>query len=246
MSRFYVEPEFVRQDRIYVRGKQQHHIQDVMRLDIGDEVVAFDGTGAEYKGVIEDSSSREVVIKVTRKEIAAKKLPEITLGVSVPKLDRMDFVIQKSTELGVDRIIPLLTERTIVLLDEKKAASRAERWRNIAIEASKQSGRAQLPAIEPLTKFSAGLSRIDKYDIALLPTLQGEPVSLKEALKDKACKNAILFIGPEGDFTPAEVREAKKAGCVCVSLGPLVLRVETAAIAALAVLFYELSNEAMT
>ncbi|MFH1406714.1 MAG: 16S rRNA (uracil(1498)-N(3))-methyltransferase [Candidatus Omnitrophota bacterium] len=242
MSRFYIKPEFIKGDKIYIKGKELHHICDVMRLGVGDIISAFDGTGVVYAGKIESVSLKEAVVGIDKTCNTPGKLPKITLAVSVPKLDKMDLIVQKATELGVHTIYPVLTKRTVISLDERKANLRLERWRNIAIEASKQCGRSELPRVEPPMKFEEALQSVKNYEIALMPTLEGDVVPLKKILNAKTYKNAILFIGPEGDFTPQELSTAKKLGCVAVSLGPLVYRVETASLAALAILFYALGN----
>ena len=241
MSRFYIKPDSVKDDKIFLKGEELHHVRDVMRLDVGDAIVAFDGQGKEYIGKIAGSSSKELVIKINKIVSGARSQgSQISLACGIPKLDRMDYIVQKSTELGVKSIYPLMTKRTIVSLsDEKKAQARKARWERIAVESSKQCGRAVLPEIKPVTGFSQFMQSLKGFDLALIAALAEDVKDLKDVLRNSSVKNVVLLIGPEGDFTKEEVDAAVKKGCVPVSLGPLVLRCDTAAIYGLSVLNYE-------
>ena len=243
MSRFYVSKDSVRGDKIDISGKEAHHIIDVMRLKKLDRVVAFDGTGTEYIGFIKDIKQKSVVIEVvqTRKPVTAFN-SKVTLIQAIPKKDKMDYIVEKSTELGVDSIIPILTDRTIVKWDERKRLANLERWKKIAREASKQCGRAGLPTIKEVRRFSDCLNDSSDYDLALIAALSGEAIKLKDALKGFKGGKIAITIGPEGDFTPREVASAKRALFKPVSLGGSVLKSDTAGLAALAILNYEFSN----
>jgi len=242
MSRFYVPPDAVKGGKIYAGKEESHHIIDVMRLREGDSVTVFDGTGKEYSGIIESVKNKSVVIAVDKIAAAAAKSPvEISLAQAMPKKDKMDYIVQKATELGVREIIPIESERTIVRAAKDKAAYKTDRWRKIAIEAAKQCGRNDLPDLKEIRSVIDLLKDFRRYDGIIMPCLSKKTVPLKSALgRLKDPKRLLLMIGPEGDFTPGEIAAAEANGALLVSLGRLVLKSDTAAIAALAVLNYAL------
>ncbi|MEA3488961.1 MAG: 16S rRNA (uracil(1498)-N(3))-methyltransferase [Candidatus Omnitrophota bacterium] len=244
MSRFYVPKENVGEREIVVNGKEAHHILDVMRMQDGDEVVVFDGTGKEYTGFIKDADRRsgKMIIEIVRqKRPAAESIPEITLAQAVPKQSKIDYIIEKATELGVSRIVPLITERTIVRPDAGGSGKKLERWRKIAVEASKQCGRTSVPKVEEITDFKDMVKMTDRYDLVLLACLAERSISIKDSLSGFKTGKVLVFIGPEGDFTPEERRLADRDNCRFVSLGRRVLRSDTAGLFVLSVLNYEYS-----
>lgn len=243
MSRFYVSPESVKGEKIYVNKGESHHIIDVMRLEEGDPVTVFDGTGKEYSGRIESVKNKCVAIAVDKVDaLAEKSQVEISLAQAMPKKDKMDFIVQKATELGVKEIIPLESERTIVRPAKDRIAYKTDRWRKIAVGAAKQCGRSDLPGISQMRRFGDLLKDFKRYDGVIMPCLSKKSVPLKSALNHlKSPKKILLMIGPEGDFTPTEIAAAEENGALLVSLGELVLKSDTAAIATLAMLNYAFS-----
>jgi 16S rRNA (uracil1498-N3)-methyltransferase len=155
----------------------------------------------------------------------------LTVACAVPKKCKIDDSIDKVTQLGVYRIIPLATERVIVKFEKNKEDSRLVRWRRIALSASQQSQRNSLPIVDPLTDIKVLLSNVRDFDLKLIPTLGGKRKDLSEVIVENKVKNILVLIGPEGDFTENEVSLAISSGCIPISLGDLVLRVDTAAIA---------------
>lgn len=246
MTRFLVSPENVEGDRITIKGREVHHLRNVLRLRKGEKVVCFDGSGRDYEGTIEFLSSGQAEIKIEKVEELKKETPlKITLAQSLIRSSKMDLVVQKCTELGVFRIMPMGTGRSLVKLDEAKSRARRERWQRIAEEAAKQSVRVQVPQIEGVRDFASILKMARDFDWGIIPwEEEGAGRSLKEALTKRLSppENILLLIGPEGGFTAQEVAEAKKAGLLPLSLGPHILRSETAAIATVAILAYELGN----
>jgi 16S rRNA (uracil1498-N3)-methyltransferase len=240
MSRFYAPPDSVFDGKIILRGREAHHAKDVMRLKSGDDIVVFDGAGKEYSGVIDKILKEEVVIKIDKIIDIKPGERRLTLVQAIPKLNKMDMIIEKATELAVERIIPVVTARTIVQSTASKAGQKAQRWRNIAVTASKQCGRATIPGINEVIRFEDSLSFIKNHELAVIPCLCDGAESIKSVLNDSAVKSAIAFIGPEGDFTQDEVMSARKKGAIPVSMGREVLRSDTAAISVLSVLNYEL------
>jgi len=241
MSRFYVSPESVKDKKIYVEKKESHHIIDVMRLQEGDSVTAFDGAGKEYEGRIAAIKNKKVIIDIFRAKTVDKKLPvSVSIAQAMPKKGKMDLIIQKVTELGVDEIFPVESSRTVVKTKTERSRHKIERWQKIAIEASKQCGRTELPKVQDITYFDEMLACMDRYDLTIMPCLSEGTITLKSALKDIKRPNKVLvIIGPEGDFSKEEIKKASEKGAVLVTLGELILKSDTAAIATISVLNHE-------
>jgi len=243
MSRFYVPKESVEGPRIVIRGKEAHHILDVMRLKVMDKVVTFDGTGKEYSGIIREADARSLIVEITdTRVLRSDKRAFITLIQAIPKKDKMDYIVEKGTELGVDAIMPVISERTIVDWDEKKRASAVERWKRIALEASKQCGRADIPEISAIKSFNDLISMKTTFDLALIAALSEGARPLKDTLAGFTAGKAAVAIGPEGDFVPAEIEGARNAGFKLINLGTRVLKSDTAGLAVLAIMSYEFSS----
>ncbi|MFH0840039.1 MAG: 16S rRNA (uracil(1498)-N(3))-methyltransferase [Candidatus Omnitrophota bacterium] len=240
MSRFYVPPEAVKNGKIYAGKDESRHISSVMRLKEGDEVTVFDGSGKEYTGRIESVRNKNVIINI-EKTVASPIEPSVrvTLAQVLIKKDKMDYIVEKATELGALEIIPLETGRTVVRPDKAAGGHKFERWQRIAIEAAKQCGRRDLPKIKKINTFDEMLDIFPQYDMVLMPCLSEETIPLNKAITSaKDPKNILLLIGPEGDFTPDEIERARQKGAILVSLGNLVLKSDTAAVAALAMINY--------
>jgi 16S rRNA (uracil1498-N3)-methyltransferase len=233
---------------LLLEESEAHHCLDVLRLGVRSRVVVFNGQGAEITAEITAIGKGIVHLKEL---ISTKMKPlrcAITLAQAIPKGKNMDLIIQKATELGVAKIVPLISDRTVVQLEEGELPKKREKWKQVMIEAAKQSGQDWLPAIAgPLTPKQF-FAEFDRYELPLIASLQNDARSFKKVLANfreqhgRRPNSALILIGPEGDFTPAETSWAKSAGCVPVSLGPIVLRTETAAIYSLSVLAYELQG----
>lgn len=243
MSRFFVPKQAVRGKNITVSGREAHHILDVMRLKKSDKVITFDGSGKEYAGVITETHPGSLTIEITAvKDSPLTDLPQITLIQAVPKKDKMDYIVEKSTELGVEALLPALTERTIVRWGADKKRASGERWRRIAEAASKQCGRPCLPYIGEVMELGHAFEFCAGYDLKLIAALSEDSIPVKKAIRGFKGRKAVVAIGPEGDFTAEEVKEARKAGFKLIGLGPRVLKSDTAGLAALAILNYEFSD----
>ena len=245
MSRFFVTPDSVKNGKIYAGKEESHHIADIMRLKEGDEVTVFDGSGKEYTGRIESIRNKNVIIGVDKVAVTTpKSSAEISLAQTLIKKDKIDYIVEKATELGVSEIIPIETKRAVVRPGESRKEHKLERWHKIAIEAAKQCGRTDLPCIKEIRQFEDLLKDFCKYDGVIMPCLTEKTISLKDAVSRlKDSKKILLMIGPEGDFTPAEIARAEENGALLVSLGGLVLRSDTAAVATLAMLNYALGSD---
>jgi len=238
MSRFFVSPQDIKEGgkEIVIKGKETHHLCRVMRLRKGESVVVFDGTGKEYEGIIKQISPQSSVIEVKKIcQSTEEERTKIALAQAIPKKAKMAEIIDKTTQLGVSEIIPMITERTVSRPKDRSLV--LKRWQRVAIESCKQSGRTELPYIYQIIDFKEAVSLAEQYDIALMPCLLGERRSLKE-LSLEGVRKIIFFIGPEGGFTQDEIAFAKQRKVVLLEMGKRVLRTDTAAIAMVAILTY--------
>ena len=243
MSRFYVNPHKIRGNIITIDGEEAHHMLDVMRLKKLDKVVAFDGTGNEYVGFIKDVKRKALTVEIIQaRSLSSRDRSAVTLIQAIPKKDKMDYIVEKATELGAGSIIPVFTKRSVPDWDASKRSRHTARWRKIAREAAKQCGRSDVPDIKDIKEFSDIIKEISDYDMALMAALSDGSTSLKECLAGFGGGKVAIAIGPEGDFTPKEVEDAKASGFKLVNLGKRVLKSDTAGLAVLAVLNYEFSS----
>jgi len=246
MHRFYLPPEECRDLSLCLTGAEAHHARHVLRVRGGEQVVVLDGVGHEYLCEVHESERDRIRLAIVERSCHPAPAARITLLQAVPKGKVMETIIQKATELGVFRIVPLLSERVIAHLDEEEAAHRAEKWRLVAREAIKQCGSVWLPEVEvPLTP-SQFLARKEHFDLPLIASLESGSRPAKDyfrafrARSGRMPESACVWIGPEGDFTSGEARAIKAQGALPITLGPLVLRTETAAVYCLSILNYEL------
>ena len=222
-----------------------HHMRDALRLKVGDPVSLFDGSGKEAVGTIARSEKNEILVSIhSVRDSKPSRNIRLTLACAIPKKTKFEFIIEKCTELGVDEIIPMHTKRTEFRFEEEKIRKKSERYKTVAINAGKQSKRSTIPTIHAVTKFTDVLSNLSPDTIAFIPCLIPNTKNLQHAFKIPAnTKNILFLIGPEGDFTADEVDAAIKTGCIPVSLGPTVLKVDTAAICVIALANLFLSKE---
>jgi 16S rRNA (uracil1498-N3)-methyltransferase len=229
MHRLYFNGEITTDSVTITDAAQLHYMRHVLRLKPGDELTLFDARGSECHCHIQTIASAEALLALESE--CQPGVPGIRLAIAcaIPKTG-MDEVINSLTQLGVDIIIPMQTERVIVRLEEARQAGRLGRWQKIAQSAAQQSQRSNLPEIYPVTPFEKVVKSAQNYGLKLIPTLDGDRKPLRELIRDTP-GGILALIGPEGDFTPAEVRLAREAGFAPVSLGSCVLRVATAAVA---------------
>lgn len=231
-------------------GSEAHHARSVLRLKSGDRAVVFDGQGREATVQITGLDSGAVGFRILQEAVTPPLRVRITLAQAIPKGKNMDLIVQKAVEIGAAEIFPLLSDRTVVQLDPESAAQKQVKWQTVALEAAKQCGQNWLPHVHPPCApeaFFRDSTIVGEYDLRLIGSLQPGAQHLKKILADyeQAHEGArpqrvLMLIGPEGDFTPAEIALARSHGCVPLTLGPIILRVETAAIYCLSILSYEL------
>ena len=230
MHRFYIEK--IDGNSITLTDPEKlHHLRDVLRLKAGDAIVVFDRAGQEYKATISAIGKKQAELNLTSLNVRRSNNTRLTIACAIPKGSRMDDIIDYLTQLGIEHIIPVLTDRVVVKLDSAAMQARLLRWRKIAQSAAQQCQRSSVPVISPVTDVKDVIADSQDFDLKLIPHLSGERTLIKDMLVKSHPKNIIVLIGPEGDFTPEEVSLALHNGFLPVSLGDTVLRVATAAIA---------------
>jgi 16S rRNA (uracil1498-N3)-methyltransferase len=246
MHRFYIAPQTWSPDALVLTGSEAHHCRNVLRLGPAEKIVLFNGQGREITAEIVSSDNVEIRLRKLHDAQTPPLRCRITLGQAIPKGKNMDLIVQKAVEIGAAEIAPILSDRTVVRLDDESAASKQVKWQTVAIEAAKQCGQNWLPQVQtpqPLPQF---FQNHRGFDLQLIGSLQSDAVHLKKILAQfegehgDRPSNVLMLVGPEGDFTPAELSLARSQGCRPITLGPVVLRVETASIYCLSILSYEL------
>lgn len=248
MHRFFLPPENCRSQILRLEEREAHHALRVLRLQRGDLLTVLDGAGRALLCAVADAAKNSLTVAV--REVTNTPAPPcpLTLFVAVPKGKIIEDIIQKAVELGVQHIVPLLTERVITQLDPAAAESRRDKWQQVAIEAIKQCGAAWLPQIAAPVSLSHYLRHPESFDLSLVGSLQPErhhPRQYLEAFQQGQRlppQTVGIWIGPEGDFTLEELHAIEAAGAKPITLGRLVLRVETAALYCLSFLNYELNS----
>jgi 16S rRNA (uracil1498-N3)-methyltransferase len=269
MHRFYVAPENWDPQALALRGAEAHHARDVLRMQAGDKLVLFNGVGRELTAEIAAIADNEIRVRKLHEAEMAPVRCRIVLGQAIPKGKNMDLIVQKAVEIGAAEIAPIISDRTIVQLDSETGLQRQAKWQQIAIEAAKQCGQNWLPHVHTPRKLGEFFSAVEAgvspaegsrsqparlplqesatpFDLRLIGSLQPDAQHLKEILETYSSehgdrpRSVLMLVGPEGDFTPAELALARRHGCQPITLGPIILRVETAAMYCLSVLSYEL------
>ena len=243
MHRCYLPKADFSASPLVIEGEEAHHALRVMRLRAGDECELFDGCGQAARVRVLAGHGSSMTVEVQELLPPMPPVADITLALAVPKGNNMDLIVQKAVELGVSRIIPLISERTIVRLSGKDASAKADKWRRTALEACKQCGVNTLPVVEDPQAYKLFLQRSDlpalKLQCAIVP--HARPLrELLETARSAGARECVLLIGPEGDFSPAEYAAGEAAGYLPTSLGPIILRVETAVFLAVAAARYAL------
>ncbi len=239
MQRYFVNPNNFLDDKVIIVGDDVHHILKVLRYKAGDKVICSDNQGKSVIAIIESINHEQIECNVVSStEEDNEPLLDITLAQALPKSDKMDFIIQKGTEIGITSFLPFISERTIVQLNDKKEQKRMERWGKIAKEAAEQSHRSKIPKILPIINFKELLKNIDST-FTLIAFEKEKTITLFEALEsNRDIKKVLLVIGPEGGFTEREIEQATLHGANSISLGKRILRTETAGLVGTANILY--------
>jgi 16S rRNA (uracil1498-N3)-methyltransferase len=252
VTRLFLPPEKLKSEKISITGEQARYLSLVMRSRPGDDLLLFDGLGFKYECTIISVHKKEVLAGLIKKSPYSVESPvSISLAQGLPKTDKMDLIVQKTTELGVKKIVPVITDRSQVRHTDK-----TERWKKIAQSASQQSGRDKVPEISDPVSFEdfleqhiTTLAKESKEDtepgsrIHMIFSEDRKSSDLKQALRGlKSITDITILVGPEGGFAKEEVDAASEKGFVPISLGPRILRTETAPIAAVSIIQYELGD----
>jgi 16S rRNA (uracil1498-N3)-methyltransferase len=248
MHRFYISPEDWNPGALGLAGAEAHHARDVLRMRVGEKLVIFNGRGREITAEIVDIGSDQIGLRKLHEAETSPLQCRIVLGQAIPKGKNMDLIVQKAVEIGATEIAPIISDRTIVQVGSESAAQKQSKWQQIAVEAAKQCGQNWLPHVHAPRKLSELFSVVsaESFDLQLIGSLQPGARHLKQVLADHSTehqrppRSVLMLVGPEGDFTPAELALARRHGCQPITLGPIILRVETASIYCLSILSYEL------
>lgn len=238
---FFLDRSTIKKNRAFITGDEARHITAVLRRHVGDVLHLIDGEGWEYSAVISDSSHQRVeVALIDRRPPAAEPARRIILGQALPKSQKMDYIVQKATELGVSTILPFCSSRSIVRLSADQLRMRRLRWQKIAREATKQCGRRLVPAIEKVLSFQDIVRSEHENYLKIILWEDEKRIGLKEVVsRSSHYNNIIVLVGPEGGFGAGEVELAEGCGYQPVSLGRHIMRTETASLYVLSVLDYE-------
>src|SRR5437879_7680279 len=237
MHRFYISPEEWQCSPLALRGSEAHHTRDVLRMKAGEKIVLFNGRGREVTVEIAAFEDDEIRLRKLHEAETPPLRGRITLGQAIPKGKNMERIVQKAVEICSAEIAPIISDRTIVQLDSEGASQKQTKWQQIAVEAAKQCGQNWLPRVHAPQKLAEFFSASERaFDLRLIGSLQLDAQQLKKILETYSSEHGdrprkvLMLVGPEGDFTPAELALARRHGCQPITLGPIILRVEAAAI----------------
>lgn len=242
MHRFYLPPPQCQGPVLTLTGAEAHHAIDVLRVRPGADIFVLDGVGREFLCEVRSVDRHAVTAVVKQTSSSPAPGTRVTLVQAIPKGKLIETIIQKATELGAHRIIPLLSDRVVTRLEEDAARHKGEKWQQYAIEAIKQCGQRWLPIVETPITLPALLGRGEKFDLSLIGSLQSDARHPSAYLRSSRPATVRLWIGPEGDFTAEELAAVQNAGAQPITFGRLVLRSDTAALYALSIVNYELNQ----
>lgn len=247
MQKFFVETNQINDDKITITGEDVKHISNVLRMRIDEEVqIGNKETLENYITKISEINKENVILEIIEKlDFTTESNVNIDLYQGLPKADKMEWIIQKTTEIGVNNIIPVEMQRCVVKLDEKDVKKKIDRWQKVAEGAAKQSKRDKIPEIKNKIKIKELINKIKEYDIFLIAYEDEQENKLKEKIKNLGQKdtyNIGVLVGPEGGLDIKEVEELKENGAEIVTLGKRILRTETAPIVIVSNILYELEN----
>lgn len=245
MHHFFVTPQQISGDKIRIEGGDVNHMKNVLRMKLHEKAEISDGESRTYLCEVEAYEEDVAVLHILEEmEADTEPASKLYLFQGLPKSDKMELIVQKAVELGVYQVIPVTMKRSVVRLDDKKAAKKADRWNSIAESAAKQAGRSRIPEVTMPLSYKEALKMAEELDVTLLPyELAGGMKVTREVIRQiKSGQSVGIFIGPEGGFEPEEVDAAVSMGAKVITLGRRILRTETAGLATLAVLMFELEQ----
>lgn len=241
MPKFFTARENISETKIVIDSEDAKHIKKVLRINIGDEITVCDGACMDYTAKIVEIEQNKIICEILdKRRCDAESEINITMYQGLPKASKMDYIIQKNTELGIKKIVPVKLSRCVVKIDGKVAEEKkTERWQKIAYEAAKQSGRGVIPQVCEPYDLNQVIEAVKDDDLVFVPYECEEIVTLREVVKSaQGAKNISFIIGPEGGFDIAEIEQLKAAGIKTITLGRRILRTETAGEAVVSMLMY--------
>ena len=245
MHHFFVTPQQISGDKIRIEGGDVNHLKNVLLMKLHEKAEISDGESRTYLCEVEAYEEDVAILHILEEmEVDTEPASKLYLFQGLPKSDKMELIVQKAVELGVYQVIPVAMKRSVVRLDDKKAAKKADRWNSIAESAAKQAGRSRIPEVTMPLSYNEALKMAEELDVTLLPyELAGGMEVTREVIRQiKSGQSVGIFIGPEGGFEPEEVDAAVSMGAKVITLGRRILRTETAGLATLAVLMFELEQ----
>ncbi|MDF2819591.1 MAG: methyltransferase, RsmE family [Clostridiales bacterium] len=245
MYQFFVEPSQISEKSILINGADVNHIKNVLRLRVGENISISDGQGETFYCIIDLISDNTIVANIIDRRKSSKELKtKIFLFQGLPKKDKFELIIQKAVELGVYEIIPVITARTIVKLDDKKELKKSNRWDSIAESAAKQAGRDIIPKVKAPMKYKEALEYARSLEKNIIPyEMATNVMHSKQVISNMQCSSVGVFIGPEGGFEEGEVKMAVDNNIVPITLGKRILRTETAGITVMSLLMFSIEED---
>jgi 16S rRNA (uracil1498-N3)-methyltransferase len=242
IHRFFVASNYITPPVIYLEDEIAHQIRTVLRLQPGDEIIVLDNSGIEWQVRLTEVGKKSIQGRVeAQKQAQGEPRVHLNLYQGVLKGQKFEWVLQKGTELGISAFTPTICRRSIVR-DLEALAKKETRWRQIIREAAEQSGRGKLPQLDQAQSFEAAIQQVQPGTLMIMPWEEAGGEPLKQVLTQAEPSKIALFIGPEGGFTAEEATLAREAGAKMVTLGPRILRAETAGLAACVAILYELDE----
>jgi len=240
MPKFFINKEEINNENntIEISGDNYNHLKNVLRIKAGDEILLCDGQKKDYQVRVEDIKPGIIKTIILNAEENKSEPPvKVTLFQGIPKADKMDLIIQKSVELGITTVVPVITDYTVVKIkNDAEAIKKVSRWQKIAEEAAKQCNRGIIPQVDFPISFAKALEKAASFDLKIIPYEKENALRLKDAVENKPYNSAAIFIGPEGGFSETEIKNSMLADFKPVTLGPRILRTETAGLAAIAII----------
>lgn len=245
MDRFFVKKEDINlNDKLcFIRGEDVKHISKVLRCKIGEKIEVCDNENNEYICQIDEIDKNIVTLSILEKVQINRESPlRVTIYQGLPKGPKMEIILQKLTEIGVYEIVPVITKRSVSKIDDKKEDKKLDRWERIIYEASKQSKRGIIPKLSNVLSFDEAIKHMKNNNMNIVPYERENTKTIKKAIKGVNINSIGIFIGPEGGFEEEEIQEIENNDGISVTLGPRILRTETASLVASSIVLYELSD----
>lgn len=244
MHKFFVKTDNIINDNIFIQGEDHQHATKVLRLKIGDKIQICDGEKNEYICEIQEINKKQIKCEIIEHFINNNESNlNVVLFQGLPKAQKMELIIQKGVEIGIKEFQPILTERVVVKTEGRDLKNKLERWNRISYEAAKQSNRGIIPRVNDLLEFEDAIERLKEFDVVFVPYEKEKTKGFKKTLKDVGnVKNIAIIIGPEGGFSEVEIDIFVKNKFIPITLGPRILRTETAGLVAASIILYELDD----